>query len=399
MVLLGLVEEVVVVGGGGGVLGELAGQGRVGRVGQVVGDGVGVLGDADGAGEDQLVQVPRVLEGVGDGEVAAQAVAEQGEAVEAALDAPLLEGVDEEGLGLCNLAVLVLGVDLEGRAAAAAHAEEVEGVDLPALGARQGLEVAVEEAQPGAVAMQHDEVLLDGLADALDAELVERAPLAAELDHLRVPPPRAVRVAGVGGRVFLGVLGRRGGVRGPMLCVRRLGVGGGTLQVGDEGEHAVLGRHGREACPLSCISPAVHPWQRSHSVTHPLREALGRAQREPLCNAPGRLAVGPLRRQRALLRLAARVGAVVLGGHGAGALLPDLEGRRQAQADVARASKADRLVQCAAGGGAGAEEEPQHAKPGSERAWRGNGGGSLQHKHPRTFPRGAAATMATICMC
>ena len=59
--------------------------------------------------------------------------------------------------------------------------------------------------------MQHDKVLLDLLAQALDAELVQGAPFAAQLDHLRVPSSRAVRICeGVGRGVVFRVLQRRG---------------------------------------------------------------------------------------------------------------------------------------------------------------------------------------------
>lgn len=133
-------------------------------------------------------------------------MAEQRHAVDAALRAPLLERVDEPGLGLGDLAGVVARADAEGRAAAVAHAEHVEREQPPAGPPREALVVAVEEAEAGAVAVQHDQVvgwLL--LARPRDGELVEGAVLAGEGDELGGPFPGAVGVGGgVVGKVFDG---------------------------------------------------------------------------------------------------------------------------------------------------------------------------------------------------
>jgi len=106
---------------------------------------------------------------------------------------------------------------------------------------------------------------------------------------------------------------------------------------------------------------------RLRTATHPLREPLRRAQRKPLRDPPRRLAVRSLRRQRALLLLTPHLfRGIILRSHGAAALLSNLDGRAQTQADNTGASKADGFLQRASGGGSSSEVEPQHAKPGGE---------------------------------
>lgn len=102
-----------------------------------------------------------VLERVHDAEVRAERVADERHLLEPHLRAPLLERVDEEGLGLGDARgdVVALRLHRERDARGAAHAEPVEREDVgapPAGPVGDGLEVAEVEAEAGTVAVQHD---------------------------------------------------------------------------------------------------------------------------------------------------------------------------------------------------------------------------------------------------
>jgi hypothetical protein len=99
--------------------------------------------------------------------------------------------------------------------------------------------------------------------------------------------------------------------------------------------------------PAHCrtLAALTNPRVSWKNAAHPLREAVTRAQREPLRNPARNLAIWPLRCERALLRLRPKLSTLlILRSHGATAFLADLDWGTQTEADITRASKADCLL-------------------------------------------------------
>lgn len=125
-----------------------------------------------------------------------------------------------------------------------AHSKHVQGVQLPAGHARKRLVVAVKEAQAGSVAVEHDEVLVNRFAHALDRVLVEGAVFAGQLDHLRAPHAEAKGIVALGE-------GRRG-------------VGGCFFEIGDHVEQVALSQFGVSAGPLVVRTTITCQYWRRH---------------------------------------------------------------------------------------------------------------------------------------
>lgn len=221
-------------------------------VGEVGSNSVGVFWDPDGGGEDELVDPVFVLEGVPDGQVPAEGVAEEREPFDSPDFSPFLESVDEPVFGFGDFGVGVFALDAEAGTGAAAVAEEVEGPDLPSGLAGEGVVVAVEVGEARAVPVEHDEVVRGRFGGAGYGEFVEDAVVPGEGDHVGGAGARAMWVGGGGG-------GGGGGVSV---------VGGecweGVFE-GEEVEDGGFGGGGGEGGPLGVLA-VVNRWLMGRST-------------------------------------------------------------------------------------------------------------------------------------
>lgn len=175
-----------------------------GVVGEILADGVWVFGDTDGGDEDELVDAVFVFHGVADGEVSAEGVAHECESLYPADLSPFLESVDEPVFGFCDFRVGFFGLDAECWTGGTAVAKEVERPDFPAGPPGEHVVVSVEEGEPRAVPVEHDEVVPGAaLGSACDGEFVDYAVLSREGDHVGGAFSRAMAVGlGRGGGGF-----------------------------------------------------------------------------------------------------------------------------------------------------------------------------------------------------
>lgn len=130
-------------------------------------------------------------------------------------------------------------------------------MELPALQPTQWFEVFIEEAKAGAVAVEHNQMLVCFLADSLHRELIERTVLPAQFHHAGTPSARTIRVVkGFGGnftqliRVRTLETGWGSAIR-ELCCLSSLEMGGGlVMQVRQIRENFVFGSCCRYTSPL-----------------------------------------------------------------------------------------------------------------------------------------------------
>ena len=185
-------------------------------------------------------------------------MSQQRKPIQAPLDSPFLKCINKPLLRFFNLPRLVRSVDFELWARGVAHAEEVQGPELPPWSPREGVKVAVEEAEAGAIAVQDDEVFLVGLGGASDGEFVDCTVFSREADEGGGAFPWPVGVGFGGGdcgdrRWGWGWGWGRGllaDTRGPLT--NACGGWDGEGVEGEEGEDGGLCDGGGSRCPPLC---------------------------------------------------------------------------------------------------------------------------------------------------